>query len=185
MLLCEVSVSLRTATLFCRSLSLSARILICSALSDLRFSWGGKDKKGSGQSDWAVELSKTGEYAWDIEGDVSIQCDLWGSEALLPPSYASRSEPLSESGAPSGPFPSVFGECPENIYRKKWWCALKQYSQKPAWKTCFSCLQDSHQNPPFLPLEFWELPNRAQNQAWGRRWSKTLSSQCTTHREFY
>lgn len=117
--ICYWSMSLRTATLFCRSLSLSARIFICSALSDLRFSWGGKDKKGSGQSDRAVELSETGEYAWDTEGDMSIQCDLWGSEALLPPSYASQSELLSETGAPSGPFPSVFGECPENIHRQK------------------------------------------------------------------
>lgn len=56
--LCSVKVIRpRTATLFCRSLSLSALIFICSALSDLRFSWR-KEKNRAEQTLWIQNVTR-------------------------------------------------------------------------------------------------------------------------------
>lgn len=157
---------LRTAALFCRSRSLSALIFICSALSDLRFSWYQRSVEKKKKRDH-IHCRKVWLNMGHVqEGDMSIQCDLWGWGALLLPSYASRSGLQSEFGAPSGPFPFVFDECPENISGRSdvWAETLSNNLGKK--KVCRG-LPNPHQNPLFLPLGFWELPSRPWNQAWG------------------
>lgn len=137
----------------------------------------GKVRKDQGRVT-QLWLSKTGEYAWEIWAYNAI-CEAQKLFFLLLTLLkVSFYQSLELRQVLFHPFSVNVLKIITGRSNGVYWNSIP----KTCRKMCFRCLQDSHQNPPFLPLEFWELPNRAQNQAWGRGWSKTLSSQCTTHR---